>query len=328
MHRSAITETRLKNWIKAGRGYGFFSTYKPWIQITRQDHGSHGYSHQTPSPFTGRTHHFLSNLEKSGFRAAMAHPWVIDAREQFPIWPATHPSPLGLLHQHTGEITETEVITSVAGSLEIAKKLHIRHETFVGIDHPYIYTTDLLLTIRRPRRLSKLAAIAFKTTAELRGNKMGEAPPAKAIRAKRRKSVFRKLRLERAYWRSQGIPWVLVTEKQINPRMTENLEFGHSSWQQYAPSDLQLQCLSKLRSFLRRSRTEKPCHELLQIFAGTIRLPIEEVVRLFKLGLITGALPLDLSRQISLARPIPWLQNNADREAPIWSPFQRIWGEL
>lgn len=327
MHRSAITETRLKNWIKAGRGDGFFAAYKPWIQVTRQDHGSHGYSHQTPSPFTGRPHHFLSNLEKNGFRTAMAHPGVIDAREQFPIWPASHPSPLELLHQHLGETKETDSISTVAGSLEIARNLHIKHETFVGIGHPYIYTTDLLLTVRLPRRSSKLVAIAFKTSAELRGGKKDEGPPKKATRIKRRKSVFRKLRLERAYWRNQGIPWVLVTEKQLNPNVISNLEFGHSSWQQYAPNEFQLQCLPKLRAQLRRSRVDQTCCHLLQAFSTKTGISFEETVRLFKLGLIIGGLPIDLGQQISLAGPIPWLSRDSS-DAPHWSPFRKIWGEL
>ncbi len=45
-----------------GRGKGHGANYKPWIMIN--DFPSDGRSHRVLNPFTGRTHHFFSDLEK------------------------------------------------------------------------------------------------------------------------------------------------------------------------------------------------------------------------------------------------------------------------
>lgn len=329
MHRSAITQTRLHNWLNAGRGYGFFSKYHPWIQVSRQDHGSSGYSHQTPNPFTGRAHHFLSNLEKSVFRVTFTHPCVTDNREQFPIWPEPHPSPLTDLRRHLGEETPPESDAGlVPGTLAIAHRLNIPHAYYVGLDQPFVHTTDQLLTIQRSGRPAQLLALAIKPIEELRGRRRDDKRSTRNSRAKLRRATFRKLRLERAYWHNQNIPWLLITERQIAPQIIRNLEFGHSSWQQHTPTQHQWECLKKLRIALRRAAQDRTCSALLDDFAMAEQLPREEAIRLFKLGLITGALSLDLRRPIVLTGAIPWLPTETQLPVPPWSPLSSVWGQL
>lgn len=82
MAKYQITETRLKNWIKAGRGQGFGTDYHPWIQVMRQDFPSRGRSSIFVNPFNGRQHYLLPMIERAVLLQNLAHPMIIDIREQ------------------------------------------------------------------------------------------------------------------------------------------------------------------------------------------------------------------------------------------------------
>lgn len=326
MDRTTITETRLKKWIKSGRGFGFFESYKPWIQISRQDHGSHGYSHQTPNPFSGRTHHLLSNLEKAIFRMSLAHIGITDNREQFPIWPEPHLRPLAALREHLGEPRlDDEPDTLTVGSLAIAKRHDIHHASYVGLKRAYIYTTDQLLTVQLGNSPARLIAIAIKYTSELRGHRQGRTSSSPDILRRNRRATFQKLRLEREYWRNQNIPWLLLTERQTNPCVIKNLEWGHSSWQQRLPTPAEWEYLKRLRRKIRLLSHDRSCKDTLEDFARPEGISFESTVRLFKLGIICGLLPVDLSHPISLMHAIPMLQKHTDNSLPSWSHLRAAW---
>lgn len=76
MHRAAVTEVRLNNWLKSGRGQEFGKDYRPFLQVTRQDHASNGHSHIVPNQFIGRQHHLLSALERKVCVLNLAQPVV------------------------------------------------------------------------------------------------------------------------------------------------------------------------------------------------------------------------------------------------------------
>jgi hypothetical protein len=107
--------------ISEGCGQGAGGDYKPAIQV--RDFSSKGLSTQGNGWKTGRTHHFLSNLEFSYFYALEWSPIVSDIREQYPL-----------------PIEET---------LEIAKQCNISHPINSDTQKSNAMTTDFVVTIRQ-----------------------------------------------------------------------------------------------------------------------------------------------------------------------------------
>ncbi|MED4588343.1 TniQ family protein [Priestia flexa] len=77
--------SKIDKWIKEGRGSGIGADYKPWLNI--QDVSSVGRSTRLKGIKTGRQHEFLSDLERNYFYLTEYSDFVIDIREQFPLFP-------------------------------------------------------------------------------------------------------------------------------------------------------------------------------------------------------------------------------------------------
>lgn len=305
MHRTAITETRLVSWLQAGRGQGFQADYRPWIQVSRQDHASTGQSHIIPDPFNGRQHHLLSNLERAVFLQNLAHPAVIDIREQYPLWPFEHPSPLAEFLEHIkGELPVDCRLRTSPGTWALARDLGIRHAKFVGLNIPYVYTTDQLLTIQTPDQGPGLAALSIKYWSDLRGKRFPKPSERDRLQKKRRR-LFQKLRLERAYWRDLGIPWALVTERHINSQVQRNLEWALSgSLQRASENDLLL--LKRLVWIWRQLPHRGRCIDQLTAVSQALQTEPAVTIRLFKLALLRGLIRADLTRPVHLQLPFPF----------------------
>lgn len=318
MHRAAITEVRLLNWLKAGRGQGVGRDYQPFLQITRQDHASLGQSHLLFDPFIGRQHHLLSNLERATCVVGMSHPFVTDIREQYPLWPHPHANPLIELLTHHGCAVPDGIPEESEGTVAIAAAQKLRHARFVGLSIPYVYTTDQLLTVHFPGRPPSLVAIANKYWADLRGSKAPRRP-ANARHAKARRKRFLKLRLERAYWARLGIPWMLVTDRNIHPQAHRNLEWALSgAIQRVRDEDVVL-----LKRFLWAwhcaTGAQGRCIDQMNAIATALQINTETTIRLYKLALMRALLPVDLSRPVHLQLPTPKCAAHAPTAIPSWS---------
>lgn len=322
MHRTAITPTRVINWLKAGRGQGFGKDYRPWIQVTRQDHASIGHSHILPNPFIGRQHHLLSSLERSSCVKAMGQPFITDIREQYPLWPFPHPSPLKELYEHRR--LGFDAIGDSAGTLALAAELGIRHARFVGLQVPYIYTTDQLLTIEFPRQPPLLVALSIKYWSELRGRPTGKQNRNnKSKKARRRK--FQKLRLEREYWRRLGVPWVLITERQIHQQAYANLEWSLSGALQRINDD----DVIFLKRFLwawNAIEWQGRCIEEMQAISRVLSIGTDTAIRFLKFAILRALIPVDLSRPVHLQQPFPRSQIRSPMSVPAWSHLRQIRG--
>lgn len=311
MHRAAMTEIRLFNWLKAGRGQGFGEHYQPFLQVTRQDHASLGQSHIIPNQFLGRQHHLLSTLERHVLTLNLATPYVGDLREQFPTWPFSHESPLFSLYAYLKiEWAERECGRS-EGTVAIAKALRIRHPNFVGMKIPYIFTTDQLVTLRLPGRPPVLVAISVKYRSELRN-------------PKRRRRLFQKLRIERAYWKSLGIPWLLITDRMVNKTVVGNLEWALSGVvQRVHPADITL--ITRLSAALSEIPWSGRCLDQLAIIAKIMGIAEDRAIRLLKIAIWRRLVPIDLTREINLQKPLPLLPRNANPAAlDNWSPLAHV----
>ncbi|MBI5922076.1 MAG: Tn7 transposase TnsA N-terminal domain-containing protein [Betaproteobacteria bacterium] len=323
MHRAAITTTRLMNWLKAGRGQGYGKDYLPWLQVTRQDHASIGQSHIVPDPFLGRQHHLLSSLERAGCVTAMAHPVVKDNREQFPIWPFPHPSPLLELYEAEGHAYPPDLPTESEGSLALARHLGIRHARFVGLQVPYIYTTDQLLTIESPGQKPFLVALSMKYWSDLRGSMPPQKPKNdKAKKARRRK--FLKLRLEREYWKRLGIPWLLVTDRLIHQQACLNIEWALSgAIQRIRDDDVGL-----LKRFLMAWGSiewQGRCIDEMKAMGRVLQINTDTAIRLLKLAILRALIPMDLTQPVHLQLAFPRGPAQSPTTIPAWS-FLRYLG--
>jgi hypothetical protein len=59
--RYGFDEAKIARFEKEGRGQGQRAAYRPWLTI--RDVPSRGWSHRLQGMTTGRTHHFLSDIE-------------------------------------------------------------------------------------------------------------------------------------------------------------------------------------------------------------------------------------------------------------------------
>ncbi|WP_088014531.1 TnsA endonuclease N-terminal domain-containing protein [Gottfriedia acidiceleris] len=136
--KRVLTEKKIDQFEKEGRGQGEKENYKPWFNI--QDVSSHGLSTRVMGWKTNRIHHFLSKNETNFFYECEWNLHVKDIREQFP------------LHR--------------IDTLEIAKEKGIKHPVDPHSKTPIVMTTDFLLTLEIDGQ-KKLVARTVKPSSDL-----------------------------------------------------------------------------------------------------------------------------------------------------------------
>jgi len=113
------SQQKTEKWIKAGKGQGAGSEYKPWLTV--QDVPSQGLATRIRGHKTKRVHHLLSKLETDFFCMLELSPFVNDIREQYPLLP----------------IEETMAISEACG---------VRHPTDPQSQEPVVMTSDFVIT--------------------------------------------------------------------------------------------------------------------------------------------------------------------------------------
>ena len=116
-----LTDKKIEQFIKDGRGQGEGAEYKPWLQIG--DFSSQGRGHRIRDHITGRIHHLFSDLEANYYHILAWADAVIDIREQYPLLPR--------------DATES-----------IAEKLGYRHPKSPRSQENEVMTTDFLITVQ------------------------------------------------------------------------------------------------------------------------------------------------------------------------------------
>lgn len=182
-----FTPERLDAWVLKGRGTGVGAAYAPWHQVTRGDPGSRGRSHLFNWRL-GRLHHLLSDHELLIMGFAAMVPGVVDIREQFP---------LSLLAREE-ELSRVKAIPfgrMAPGTLEVAANLNVKHPRLGAVRNGdwWVMSTDFLLTVQEEGD-THLVAISVKFDDEL------VSPRVRDL-----------LQIERQYWLSQGVSWLLIT---------------------------------------------------------------------------------------------------------------------
>ncbi|WP_257008336.1 TnsA endonuclease N-terminal domain-containing protein [Bacillus sp. FJAT-45350] len=118
--KTELTEKKILEMEKEGRGQGTGEDYKPWINI--QDFPSSGLATRGKGWKTNRIHQFLSKLEKDYFYVLEWNNSVVDVREQFPL--------------------------SREDTWFIANEKGIKHPNDPKSQVPIVMTTDFFITIK------------------------------------------------------------------------------------------------------------------------------------------------------------------------------------
>jgi len=310
MHRAATTEVRIFNWLKDGRGQGHGRHYKPFIQVTRQDHASIGQSSILPNQFIGRQHHLLSTLERQVCLQNLAQSAVIDLREQYPMWPFEHANPLAELFEYRHTPWPCTEPSTSTGTVALAKEMGFCHQKFVGLKIPYIYTADQLVTIHLPNQHPTLVAISVKYWSDVRPKKV-------------RRKLFRKFRFERQYWRSLGIPWLLLTERNVNVQVCANLEWALSgAIQRLQPGDIGL--LDRFVRAFRAAQWGGTCIDIVHVLSLHLEVNVQTTIRILKLSIWRNLISVDRAQPIDLQTPLPRVHGKPTA-IDTWSPLKK-WG--
>lgn len=137
-----MTEKKIAQMTKEGRGQGIGENYKPWITI--QDFPSQGLVTRGKGWKTNRIHQFLSKLERDYFYVLEWHQSVIDIREQFPL--------------------------NREDTLFIAENKGLKHPTDPKTAVPIVMTTDFLITVANSNGTTKYAR-TIKPSMELENSR-------------------------------------------------------------------------------------------------------------------------------------------------------------
>ncbi len=295
-----FTPARLTKWRDQGRGTGTGADYQPWHQITRDDPGSRGRSHILNWTF-GRLHHLLSDQELVAFGFATMVPDLVDLREQFPLSPDPH-SPdvadyrVGLVH------------LEAPGTLDVARELGFKHPVVRrnGARQDWVMTTDLVLTIESPKREVGLLAVSVKHHDELGRSRTREL-----------------LAIERAYWREQGVHWLLLTPELYEAsagllvRVAMHWAAGHAQ-----ANPRVLRACAALGSRLEG----RPLGAALELIAASLCIDLAAAQRVFWQSVWAGLLPLCMSWNLRPASPITlvapesfWSQNPITAGRSAWT---------
>ncbi|MDE2420548.1 MAG: heteromeric transposase endonuclease subunit TnsA [Gammaproteobacteria bacterium] len=108
-------------------------------------------------------------------------------------------------------------------TLEIASNCGIKHPNVRGINQ--VMTSDFLVDSSSHKQF----AIQVKPLSELKDPR-----------------TIEKLEIERQYWQSKNIPWFIMTEKELNPTVLDNIKWLYSSQNDTKIND---QLIGSLKNF-------------------------------------------------------------------------------
>ncbi len=189
---------------KQSLGTGKLGNYKPWISV--RDFGSRGVVTRIKGLKTGRVHHLFSFLELYWFYFLDWSEEVIDIREQFPLF---LPETLAIAKRL--KIAHPSIRVPIPKTSAPTGKSLVKPSVARFVKEQVIMTTDFLVTMRRKPFGTYQIALNVKYSKDLANAR-----------------TIKKFEIERVYWESRGVKWAIMTEREINRTMTQNIEWVHS----------------------------------------------------------------------------------------------------
>ena len=257
--RRNILPSDVQRWIAKGCGQGIGRKYSPFLKV--RDVPSRGRSSMVPGLTVSRDHHYLSDLEYYCHLLAEFDPDVTDIREQYALLPWE----------------ETQ---------EIAEALGIRHPIYPGTKTPVVMTSDLVRTHGK----AKEGPLSYSV---LSVKPFSEIDPENP----RTKNVRNKLLIEEMYWKIRGIPWDLVTEREIPVTRAKNLDRLWLSVTAKELDRLNPHWNKFLIAFEANWRPNRTLFEILEQTAIKIGLTPENCYTLFARATWLRLLPVDLDSE-------------------------------
>lgn len=273
-----FTPKVLDRFQKQGRGLGTLKNFKPWHRVGRGDPSSKGRSHL--QMWHERQREVLSDKEWVGLFFAVSTKFLFDLLEQFPL----------SLAAASHELSKYTVDASQAiypGTVELADRLGIKHPktSESGTTSEWVMSTDLLLVLRSPSGKLELLAVSIKTDED--------------FSKKRTKEL---LSLEREYWISRDVTWLLITpslyDKRVGLRLRDTMPWALEHF--VGENDINI-AATLAREFQGRSLSH--VYEILSTKLGNL----DCAQRSFWQAVWCGKIPLDLRRGWRPHQPIKLL---------------------
>lgn len=150
---------------------------------------------------------------------------------------------------------------------------------------PYVITTSFLITLRYKNGDLKYAARSIKAASELE-----------------KKKTLEKLEIERRYWNEKNIDWGIVTQKEIPKQLVKNIEWVHSSKNDYeerglTEKELQLVCGALKDNIIRRNEVVA---KILSEFDFEYNYQSGTGLYLFKYLIASKKLTVDMKNEINI----------------------------
>ena len=131
-------------------------------------------------------------------------------------------------------------------TIEISSNNGIRHPNIRGINQ--VMTSDFLVDSSSHKQF----VIQVKPLSELKNPR-----------------TIEKLEIERRYWASKEIPWYIITEKELNPTVLDNIKWLYSSQTDTHDYDQMLNALSNFefscQQYLQMNELYRVCRRLFYL---------------------------------------------------------------
>lgn len=262
-----FTPDLIEKYHQLGRGTGTFGDYIPFHRVGRSDPSSKGVSHLTY--WGNRYQELLSDGENDSLLFSLMLPNLIDIREQIPL---SYESSFHELRDYSIHATNEYF----PGSKDICNELGVKHPTANGNGRsiPWTMTTDILLTLSYPNGKLYMLAISKKPGYLNLDDRMKE-----------------RLEIEKSYWESRGIKWLLITPEIYELSVALNLR---RTYQYVVNSKLETSELVKHKELI----TELSGHPLYFVLHKLEDLlgDISHAQRVFWQNVWSGNVPIDLRR--------------------------------
>lgn len=268
------TWKKLQEWVKAGHGTGHFDLYLPWLWVHRKNASPKSNQIVSQMPGYRRNSHFFSRIE---WYIALLCLWLgaVDVREQFPLWPMSHPHPLA-------DGVSDWRMPSVVGLQSIAEDAGIRHGVAPGSsDVPYIATIDIMATVYIGGSPA-LAGLSLK-------------PHDLVTRAEPTDRIIERQELERRYLLMLDSHFAIPDASLVSKILRGNLDVLSLYFGQSYPNDPQTH---DLLASVERLSGSLPLHAALSLASTYARLDVEDASRRLHSAIWHRSVDVDITKPI------------------------------